>query len=65
MTRLTLMERRALCDAHVTLNGKRAVVMGWKRPFATVAAIPNGEHYEWAWETVANIVANFEGRFTS
>lgn len=58
-------ERRALCDAHVTLNGKRAVIRGWKRDFATVAAIPHGEFYEYAWETVAHIVADKEGKFTS
>lgn len=55
---ITLDERRKLCDAHVTLNGNPAIVCGTHNDFATVATLPNGARYEYAWATVARIVAN-------
>jgi hypothetical protein len=53
----TQEQRRELCAAEVTLNGKRARITGAKREFARVTVLPDGPGYEWAWETVARIVA--------
>lgn len=52
------LERLALCAAHITLNGKPAAISGARCDFATVTELPNGARYEWAWPTVARIVAN-------
>lgn len=57
-------ERRALCDARVTLNGEPAKIAGTSLPFATVTTLATGLGCQWAWPTVARIVAN-GGRFTS
>lgn len=61
----TVEGRRAYCGASVTLNGKRATISGAQNDYATVAAFPweGGASGEWAWETVARIVAN-GGAFT-
>ena len=53
-----MIDRNALIDARVTLNGKPAVICGQLNDYATVAALPDGPSYEWAWPTVARIVAN-------
>lgn len=53
-----LEARRALCEAKVTLNGKRAKIMGARKQFATVAQFDTGLSAEWSWEAVARIVAN-------
>jgi hypothetical protein len=50
-------ERRRLCCESCTLDGKPAVIMGALNDFATVAAFPVGPSYEWAWSTVARVVA--------
>ncbi len=50
---------------YVTLDGNRAIVSGRSKPFATIATLPNGPAYEFAWETVAHIIETREGRFTS
>lgn len=52
-----LAERRDLCDAEVTLDGKRAKISGYRNEFATVTALPGGPGYEWSWTSVAYIVA--------
>jgi hypothetical protein len=59
-----LSERIALCDATVTLNGHPARVLGYRHPFAHVADTATGLSAEWAWETVARIVAK-DGAFKS
>lgn len=61
---VTIEERIALCDAHVTLDGQPAYVSGYELAFARVRLAANGLGAEWSWETVARIVAN-GGRFAS
>jgi len=51
-------ERYELTQARVTLNGERAVICGARHDVATVRAISSGLGCEWAWPTVARIVAN-------
>lgn len=54
-------DRRAeMCERPVTLDGKRAMVTGYKNRFATVRAFGsgNGGPVEFAWETVERVVAN-------
>ena len=53
---MTYEERRKLCQKRVTLDGKPAVIGGARHRFATVATLPHGASYEWAWETVKKIV---------
>jgi len=53
---MTKAEKRKLCEVAVTLDGQRAVVSGVGCDFATVSQLPNGQSYEWAWETVKHIV---------
>lgn len=60
---MTFEERLALTQTPVTLNGKRAIIMGARNRFATVAQTDSGLSCEWAWPTVARIVHNKEGRF--
>lgn len=49
-----------MCERPVTLDGKRAMVTGYKNRFATVRAFGsgNGGPVEFAWETVERVVAN-------
>ena len=55
---ITEAERRALCGrVDITLDGQPAAICGSLQPFATVAVLPNGARYEYAWLTVARIVA--------
>lgn len=49
-------QRRELCEAEVTLDGRRARVIGYANPFATVATLPDGPRVEFAWSTVARII---------
>jgi hypothetical protein len=60
----TLEQRYELCAAEVTLDGKRAKITGARLEFARVTVLPDGPGYEWAWPTVARIVAA-GGRFQS
>jgi hypothetical protein len=50
--------RRELCTAAVTLDGAPAMVCGVQERFATVATLDGKWSAEWAWETVARIVAD-------
>lgn len=54
---ITIEQRRELCSAAVTLDGEPARITGAALPFAKVSTATNGG-YEWAWPTVARIVAN-------
>jgi len=56
--------RQDLCQARVTLNGHRAQIAGYNRPFAIVTDLTTGLGAEWAWITVARIVAD-NGEFHS
>ena len=55
---LTEDQRYDLANTPVTLNGEPAQIAGVKLPFAGVRNLKTGESYQWAWETVARIVAN-------
>lgn len=55
---MTRDERLTLCGAVVTLNGQRAKISGALRDFAVVTDHKTGLSAEWAWPTVARIVAN-------
>lgn len=61
----TTEQRHALCAAHVTLNGLPARVGGYRNRFATITQVSTGLACEWAWETVARIVNDKDGAFTS
>ena len=61
---LTLDERRELCAATVTLNGEPAAIRGAQCDYGTVGTMPNGPAHEWAWPTIARIVAR-DGAFQS
>jgi hypothetical protein len=39
-----------------TLDGKPARIQGRLNEFATVATLPDGPAYQWAWETVDRIM---------
>ena len=56
--------RRELCQAEVTLDGQKAVIVGARNRFATVRQHPSGLTAEWSWEAVARVVAN-GGHFKS
>ena len=55
---LTEEQRYKLAATPVTLNGEPAQIAGVKLPFAHVRNMETGLSCEWAWETVARIVAN-------
>jgi hypothetical protein len=61
---MTLDEKRALCDAKVTLDGKRAKVQGACRDFPRVTMLRSGLSVEFCWATVARVVAR-GGNFRS
>lgn len=63
-TSVTLDTRHELCATPVTLNGNRARISGALLPFARVTDTTTRLSAEWAWETVARVVAN-GGRFES
>jgi hypothetical protein len=46
-----------LCEARVTLNGERAKISGARNDYATIRIASSGLGCDWAWETVARIVA--------
>lgn len=54
---MTTDERRALCAAEVTINGKPAAIGGVMLDYPVVTALDGSVSAEWAWETVARIVA--------
>lgn len=58
--------RRKLVETrNVTLNGRRAIIAGWRNAFATVRTLDSdGPQCEFAWETVARVVEN-GGQFRS
>lgn len=54
---MDIQQRAALCEARVTLNGRPARISGYKNEFATVTQAGTRLSAEWAWVTVARIVA--------
>ena len=58
-------ERRIeLCDAEVTLDGKRAKIIGWSQDFATITQLPDGKvNAEFAWATVERVIKHSNGDF--
>lgn len=62
----TFEERAKLCEAEVTLDGEPAKVSGYRLPFAQVRRKDGkGGAVEFAWPTVAHVVANRDGAFLS
>lgn len=61
---MTRDERAKLCEARVTLNGRRAYVSGTHRDFARVTERATGLSCEWEWETVALVISR-GGKFRS
>lgn len=59
-----LDERRELCAADVTLDGRPARIAGSRNDFATVRVRATGLGAEWSWPTVRRVVAN-GGEFRS
>jgi hypothetical protein len=57
MAAVTLAAKYELCAAEVTLNGQQARITGARNAFATVVTLPDGPGYEYAWSTVARVVA--------
>lgn len=51
----TYEQRRDLGDVRVTLDGKPARITGFRMPFAQIQS--NDESIEFAWQTVARVVA--------
>lgn len=65
-TRITLHTRRSLCENPVTLDGLPARISGAQKQFALLQRSDGkGGVVEFAWETVAHIVANRNGEFFS
>jgi hypothetical protein len=48
---------RAFVGHSCRLDGKDATISGRQNDFATVSVLPNGPSYEFAWPTVARIMA--------
>ena len=63
-TGATYEERKRLCEAEVTLDGLPAVISGACCEWAMVSQVPDGLSYEWAWDTVAEVVCK-GGHFKS
>ena len=58
--------RMELCSAIVTLDGKRAQIIGWSNDFATVTQLPDGKvSAEFAWTTVEHVIKNSNGEFNA
>lgn len=58
----TYEQRRDLGDTRVTLDGKPARITGFRLPFAWIQS--NDDTVEFAWSTVARVVANDREFFT-
>ena len=54
-----------IAQGEVTLDGWPAVVSGSRHDFATVTQLRNGLQVEFAWPTVAHILAHRDGAFQS
>lgn len=48
-----------------SLDGRPARITGRRNKQATITAIPDGTSYHWSWQTVAYIMENHDGVFTS
>ena len=57
MKYITREQRYDLIDTHVTLNGKPAKISGAMMEYAMVSTLDGSLSFEWAWVTVARIVA--------
>ena len=60
---MTTIEKTDLINKRVTLNGAPAIISGRLQPFAMVRRLDGSQGYEFAWETVRNIVKNRNGEF--
>lgn len=57
MGRVSYAERRALCEADITLNGRPAKISGACLDYAMVTDRESGLGAEWSWPAVQRIVA--------
>lgn len=64
MPKVKIIDRAALIETRVTLDGKPACIAGRLNPFATVATLDGKARFEFTWETVARIVDK-GGKFKS
>jgi hypothetical protein len=64
-TRMATTDGRTFVGAECTLDGKPATICGRRNRFATVATLPTGPTYDYAWQTVAHVMTTKEGAFTS
>lgn len=64
---LSMETRIELSKAPITLDGKRAQILGLGHDFATIRSVgaTGGEGYAYSWNTVARIVAYKGGHFKS
>lgn len=63
---LTVDQKRDLCAQPAKLNGDRAAICGALEPFALVISLEDStKRAYYSWETVADMVANYRGRFLS
>jgi hypothetical protein len=47
---------RAFVGSDCTLDGQRAIVIGRALDFGTIATLPDGPRYEYAWLTIARVM---------
>jgi hypothetical protein len=65
LTREVLEKRSGFCHTNgITLDGKPAVISGYRNSFAKVTQLSTGLSAEWSWEAVERIVAK-GGKFKS
>lgn len=64
MKSLTESERRSLAAGTVMLDGVSATITGVRNDFATIVA-RDGRKVDFAWSTVATVVATRNGSFRS
>jgi hypothetical protein len=56
--------RMELVNEDVTLDGKRAKILGWSQDFATITQLPDGKvSAEFAWATVERVIKHSDGAF--
>jgi hypothetical protein len=54
-------------DAEVTLDGRRAAISGFTRPFGTVSLLNGSGGHEWSWESIRDTLkrAEYPGQFVT
>lgn len=62
---MPIEDRRVLAENDVTLNGKRARIVGINNDFATVVQLPDGLRADYAWVTVERVIEHSNGEFNA